>query len=96
MVVPFPTQAPRAEPELRVEPERRLGQDRRLHPRGGRRLEDLGGEVSAERCDGCGTSALEIVTSGDDYDEYRCRRCQCRVFSLRSARDTGRSRVLRF
>jgi len=64
--------------------ERRDGIERRTPARGGRRVEDLGGIVSVEPCDGCGSRALERVATGHGYHEHRCRRCRYRVFISQS------------
>jgi hypothetical protein len=51
----------------------------------GRRVEDLGGRIAAEPCDGCGSRSLQFICELGGVDQYRCRRCRCRVFSANAS-----------
>jgi hypothetical protein len=51
---------------------------------GGRRIEDLGGRIAAEACDGCGSRSLQLICDQGGVDQYRCRRCRYRVFSAQA------------
>jgi hypothetical protein len=65
--------------------DRRVIPDRRAYPRGGRRSSDLQTPAfTAQPCDGCGSQELLFLRTTRGYDEYRCRRCRCRLFRLRS------------
>ena len=48
---------------------------------GGRRIEELGGRIASEPCDGCGSRSLQFICELGGVDQYTCRRCRCRVFS---------------
>ena len=62
----------------------RIAPDRRDVDRGGRRATDLGGQLAPALCDGCsGLFTLQWVAASQDLDEYRCRRCRCRIFAAR-------------
>ncbi len=70
---------------IRPTQDRRVMPDRRAHPRGGRRIEDHNAPAStAQPCDDCGSREVLFVQTTRGYDEYRCRRCRCRLFRLRS------------
>jgi hypothetical protein len=65
--------------------DRRVIPDRRAHPRGGRRIEDHNAPAStAQPCDDCESREVLFLQTTRGYDEYRCRRCRCRLFRLRS------------
>ena len=70
---------------IRLKSDRRRIPDRRAHPRGGRRSSDHQMPAfTAQPCDSCGSPELLFLQTTPGYDEYRCRRCRCRLLRLRS------------